>query len=97
MILPLSEKYRLKSNKLGWAIQERGQAKNSDGVMDEHWDPIKWFTSREAAISSGLELLIRVDDAKGWAEAIKAVERISVEITALLEPHLSIEFKSVKD
>lgn len=88
------KKYRVVPNNVsGWEFQERQKDKKAESGY--RWSATAWPTT----INGAFQILVRKhlcsDDCQTVVDALKEIERISRAITEALEPHISIDLKSV--
>ncbi len=86
MILPISDKYRLVSDRHGWAIQEFRPKKNGD-----EWRPVLFYSDIGKAVSGLANLMLRTSDAQTLADALAEVENISRQLTRALAPEFEVK------
>lgn len=63
MIIPIDEKYRIKSDEHCWHIQ-KARTRTRDGKKVKDWESFKWVTSLESAVNILGELRVRTSDAQ---------------------------------
>ena len=88
MILPISEKYRIASDRHGWAIQEFRPKKSGD-----EWRPMLFYSDIGKAVSGLAHLMLRTSDAQTLADALAEVENISHQLTRALAPQYEVRRK----
>jgi len=84
MIIPLSEKIRIRGTADCWQLERsrlvKGQTK---------WTPFKYFSDLGQAVSAAVRREIRVHPANSLAEAIEAVDQIAARYNNLLDDALA--------
>ena len=96
MIIPIDEKYRIKSNKYCWMIQEYGNNKNKEtGEIETTWTSFKWCNSFEDVVNTLAQLMIRTSSAETLAEALVDVDRVVVTLSRALMPKIEVNDQSI--
>ena len=80
MIIPIDDKYRIKSDSNCWAIQSVTTRK--DGTLE--WGSKLYYSSFSGALGGLYELKLRLSDAVGLVEAKLAAKQILAEMTRAL-------------
>jgi len=92
MILPIDEKWRIKSDEYCWHIQYlKGMRKNRQtGELEENWVSRRYYQSISKAAHGLAELELMSGDTKTLAEALDAVRSVSERLSMALTPHIEI-------
>ena len=87
MIIPINEKYRLKSDINQWMIQ-----KFSPTVKEpDNWKSIKYYTDPSNAVTELAQMSIRESDATTLAEALAEADRITTGLLTALAPVFQVQ------
>ncbi len=86
MILPISDKYRLASDRRCWTVQEFRPKKSGD-----EWRSVLFFSDLSKAVSGLASLALRTSDAQTLADALAEVESISRALTRALAPEFEVK------
>ncbi len=89
MILPIDEKYRIKSDEHCWHIQ-KARTRSKDGKKVKDWESIKWVTSLESAVNILGELMVRTSNAGNLTEALSRLEKITTTLSQALTPKFRV-------
>ena len=89
MILPIDEKYRIKSDEHCWHIQ-KARTRTKDGKKVKDWESFKWVTSPESAVNILGELMVRTSDAQTLGEALIEIEKITTTLSQALTPKFRV-------
>jgi hypothetical protein len=87
MIIPIDEKYRLKSDKDQWMIQKFRPTKRDP----DEWTSFKYFHYPQEAVNALLHLQIRASDAQTLADALVDVEKLTTQLVVALTPFLIVK------
>lgn len=92
MILPIDEKWRLKSDAYCWHVQQHmGVRVDKDtGAVTERWDSKRYYQSLAKAVHGLAELELMAGDTRTLAEALDAVRDVSERLSRALAPHIEI-------
>lgn len=78
MIIPISERYRIESNRYCWEVQEAHSRKHRrTGKPEIEWRGISWYGSLENACAGLAELCLRTADTRTVAEAVAEARRVA--------------------
>ena len=87
MIIPINEKYRLKSDINQWSIQKFSPTvKNPD-----KWNSIKYFHDPSSAVTELAQMSIRESDARTLTEALAEADRVTASLLAALAPVFNVK------
>lgn len=91
MILPIDNKWRIKSDKYCWHIQ-RYKGIPTSGILkgQEVWHSERFFTTLAGAAHGIVELELMTGDTRTLVEALDAVQRLSARLSMALTPHIEI-------
>jgi len=91
MILPIDDKYRLKSDAYCWHVQIYKGIPTS-GVMKgkEYWKSIRWYQKLPEALNGLAELEVMTSQGTSLVEALDAVRDVSERLSMALTPHIEI-------
>jgi hypothetical protein len=84
-ILPIDGRYRLTADEYAWRIEKR---------KGKRWIAIQWHSDIETAVHSLAQRMIRTSEVQTLADALVAVENVSVTLTHALAPHFRVERRS---
>jgi len=92
MILPIDEKWRIKSDAYCWHVQQyMGTRFDKDtGERSERWESKRYYQSLAKAVHGLAELELMSGDTKTLAEALDAVRDVSERLSRALTPHIEI-------
>jgi len=92
MILPIDDKWRIKSDEYCWHIQLlKGTRRNSrTGEIEDNWRSQRYYQSLAKAVHGLAELELMSGDTKTLAEALDAVRAVSERLSMALTPHVEI-------
>jgi len=92
MIIPIDDKWRIKSDEYCWHIQKLiGMRKNRQtGELEENWRSQRYYSSLAQAVHGLAELEIMTSDCTTLAEALDAVRNVSDRLSHALTPHIEI-------
>lgn len=92
MILPIDDKWRIKSDAFCWHIQRHeGKRKNRQtGEPEDLWVSKRYYQSLAQAANGLGELEIMTSDCTTLAEALNAVADITARLQQALTPHIEI-------
>jgi hypothetical protein len=94
MILPINDKYRIKSDANQWMVQEyRGIDKKSE---EEIWKSVLYYSNIEALVQKLSERMLRESKVDTLALALKEVESIASNLSLALSPTYLIQKEPVK-
>ena len=85
MIIPIDDKYRLKSDSMQWMIQK---SKIVKGEIE--WRPLKFFHDPSKAVTELILMQIRESDAETLVHALEEVERITSHVLSALNPRWEV-------
>ena len=83
MILPIDEKYRIKSDEHCWYIQ-KARTRSKDGKKVKDWESFKWVTSLESAVNILGELMVKTSDVQTLGEALIEIENVTTKLSQAL-------------
>ena len=86
MILPIDDRYRIRSDSLAWMIERPRKEK---GQMV--WRPCKWYPTAETCIRALGELMCRQLDTETLTEGLAGIDRVSRKLSRALAPHFDIK------
>ena len=89
MIIPINDKYRLKSDVNQWAIQNHTPTVKEP----DRWESIKYFHDPSKAITALAHMQIRTSDADTLADALLEVDRVTAELVHALTPVFTVQIK----
>jgi len=92
MILPIDDKYRLKSDAYCWHVQKyHGLRPNRQtGEPEDKWVSERYYQSLSKAVHGLAELELMTSDATTLTEALNAVRDVSERLSMALTPHIEI-------
>ena len=88
MILPINDRYRIKSDQYCWTVQEQRRRTLTD-QLKEDWRPVTYHPTIEQAVSSLSERMLRTSSAIGFVEGLEELKRICDTLSQAL-PSLSV-------
>ena len=87
MIIPIDDKYRIKSDVNQWMIQKFKPAKEEKN----EWRSVAYFVDPSKAVTELIQRRIRESDTQTLAEALLEVDRITASVLQALAPHFKVE------
>ena len=90
MIIPIDDKYRLKSDALQWAIQKFTPTKKEP----KKWTSIKFFADPSQAATELVQMRIRASDVETLADALVVAKDATAGVLRALNPHFDVKVKS---
>ena len=90
MIIPIDDKYRLKSDINQWMIQKKikPNKKNPDG-----WESFKYFNNPSQAVTALAAVMVRTSDASTLTDALAEVDRVTQALVGALTPVFTVQLK----
>lgn len=95
MILPINDRYRIKSDQYCWMVQEQRRRTLTD-QLKEDWRPVTYHPTIEQAVSSLSERMLRTSSAIGFAEGLEELKRICNTLSQAL-PSLSVTLSGTEE
>ncbi len=83
--LPIDNDWRLSADDRCWRLEQRRK--------DGEWRALEWHASIESAVNALARRCVRTSQVRSLAEALKAVERVTRELTRALAPAYHVEAK----
>ena len=81
MIIPINDKYRLKSDEYQWIIERKRTRKG-----EEDWQARLFYPTVKAAVQGIGELMVRQSKANTLVDALEAVENVATTLSQALTP-----------
>ena len=81
MIIPINDKYRLKSDEYQWIIERKRTRKG-----EEDWQARLFYPTVKAAVQGLGELMVRQSKANTLVDALEAVENVATTLSQALTP-----------
>ena len=81
MIIPINDKYRLKSDEYQWIIERKRTRKGR-----EDWQARLFYPTVKAAVQGIGELMVRQSKANTLVDALEAVENVATTLSQALTP-----------
>jgi len=92
MIIPIDEKWRIKSDKYCWHIQSyKGIPTSGKMKGQEHWHSERFYQTLGGAVFGLAELELMTGDTRTLEEALDAVQQLSARLSMALTPHIEIK------
>ena len=91
MIIPIDDKYRIKSDVNQWMLQRFRPASEK---REESWESFKYFHDPSNAVTELIQLQIREADTQTLTDALVEVDRITTSVLQALSPHLDVTVRS---
>ena len=93
MILPIDDKWRLKSDQYCWHIQRyEGKRKNRQtGELEDWWESKRYYQTVAQAAHGLAQLEIMSGDTTTLVEALDAVQEVSERLSMALTPHIELK------
>jgi len=88
MILPIDDKWRIKSDAYCWAIQKRHGVNK---LGEPKWDGYRYYSTLGSAVHGLAELELMTSDATTLDEALNAVRDVSERLSMALTPHVELK------
>ena len=77
MILPLTDRWRVKSDRYCWTLQNKTKRKNKGtGRVEDYWRSETYHATLEQAIQSAYELELRLSEAEGIVDCLHELRRL---------------------
>ena len=92
MILPISEKFRITTDKYQWIIQ-KSRFRNNNGQRRIEWIPDSYHPTSEAAISAIGGRMVRDSKAVGFIEALAEINIIVTNLRHALPSYIEVHSK----
>lgn len=89
MILPISNNYRITSDRYQWMIQ-KPHKRNRNGEKVITWESESFFPTIEGALRELGERMVRESDAVGFVQALVAVENVVTMLCKALPTHIRV-------
>jgi len=93
MIIPIDDKWRIKSDEYNWIIQRlegtRPNRQNKE-IIEDKWVSKRFYPTLSKAAHGLAEYELMTGDTKTLAEALDAVRDVSDRLTRALAPHIEI-------
>ena len=90
MIIPIDDKYRIKSDTRCWMIQKYRQETEKRRAS---WEPIKWFNTLEGTAQALVELKLRASDVETLGGALAEAKDATAAVCRGLAAIASLEGK----
>ena len=92
MILPIDEKWRIKSDPYCWHLQrhEGIRLNRQTGKPEDKWENKRHYQTLAQAVYGLAELELMTSDTKTLVEALDAVRAVSERLSMALTPHVEI-------
>jgi hypothetical protein len=94
MILPITDDWRINSDRHQWIIEQRHVSEGDKHKGKEYWQPKGYYTSIEAAIFELHQLRLRLSNVDGVVEATNGAKRLAQEIQDALSPKFKLAVNS---
>ncbi len=88
MILPINDRYRIKSDQYCWMVQVQRRRTLTD-QFKEDWRPVTYHPTFEQAVTSLSERMLRTSSAIGFEKGLEEIKRICDTLSQAL-PSLSV-------
>ncbi len=85
MIIPIDDKYRLKTDANQWMVQSKAM---KNGKVK--WKGVSYQANARQAAASLAERMVRESEAETLADALEDVKRVTDTLTRALTPHVEI-------
>ena len=89
MILPITERYRITSDRYQWIIQ-KSHRRIRNGEQVTEWESESYFPTYEGAVEAIGERMVRESGAVGFAEALVAVKNVVTTLSQALPTHIRV-------
>lgn len=89
MILPISNNYRIASDRYQWMIQ-KPHKRNRNGEQVITWESESFFPTIEGALRELGERMVRESEAIGFTQALEDVERVVTRLCQALPTHIRV-------
>jgi hypothetical protein len=90
MIIPINDKYRLKSDVNQWNLQ-----RFSPTVKEpDKWKSFKYFHDPSNAVTELIQMMVRESDVATLADALVEVRTITRDVLSALYPHFEVKEKT---
>ena len=94
MIIPIDEKYRIKSDSRQWMIQQYTTRKDREtGEMTDEWKSMKYFSDPSNIVTELAHMMIRTADTHTLTDALAEVDRVTASLLDALTPSFEVHVK----
>ena len=91
MIIPIDEKWRIKTDAYQWIIQRyKGIPKTGKFKDTPQWESLRYYTTLANAVYGLAEYELMTSDCTTLAEALDAMRDVSERLSRALTPHIEI-------
>ena len=91
MIIPIDEKWRIKTDAYQWIIQQYQGIPTKGKFKDvPQWKSLRYYTTLANAVYGLAEYELMTSDCTTLAEALDAVRDVSERLSRALTPHIEI-------
>jgi hypothetical protein len=87
MIIPIDDKYRLKSDVDQWMIQKFTPTKKEP----KKWTSIKYFANPSNAVTELVQMRIRASDAETLVDALEDAKKATASVLEALAPCFDVD------
>ena len=87
MILPISDRYRISSDRYQWVVQKR-RTRTKDGRKISDWQAQSYYPTLRSALAQLGERMVRESKTQTLVDALKAVETIATTLSQALTPSI---------
>ena len=89
MIIPIDDKYRLKSDIDQWLLQKFTPTKKEPNK----WQSFKFFSNPSSAVTALIQLRIRESEVETLIDALAEVDRVTASVLQALTPVFEVQEK----
>ena len=91
MILPIDDKWRIKSDAYQWLIQKyKGIPAKGKFKGTPQWESVRYYTSLSKAVHGLAEYELMTSDCTTLASALDCLRDVSERLSMALTPHIAI-------
>lgn len=90
MIIPISDDWRIRSDRHQWILEQRQISDGAKHKGREYWTQEAFYSTIESAAYGCFELRLRLSKADGLYEAVKTAKSLCQELQTALEPSLRL-------
>lgn len=93
MILPINDKYRIKTDSNQWMVQKYGGVVQK--TQEEIWTGVLYYSNIEALVKGLSERMLRESGVDTLALALKEVESVATTLSSALSPTYLVQKESI--
>ena len=95
MILPISDQYRISSDRYQWVVQKR-RTRTKDGRKISDWQAQSYYPTLRGALAQLGERMVRESEANKVVDALAAINEVVTTLSQALTRALEANHGSIK-